>query len=109
MTRLISSPNNNIEQCSVLPYIDLGIFNNTNELKFDLNTQYGGWRNPNALIFWGDFPLNYTVKLQIWNADGTNYQPIGVGQWNFTTTSGPKEETLDKSGSIERFVIIKNK
>ena len=74
-------------------------------MNFGEYIQYGGWRNPNIFVFWGDLPSYYTVKLIIWNADGTNYQPIGYGQWDFNTDKGPEDVELEPQGNIERFVI----
>ncbi|KAE9551284.1 hypothetical protein FO519_005515 [Halicephalobus sp. NKZ332] len=91
-----------MDQCGVGSYIDLGILNNTNDFTFSENAQYSGWRNPNIFIFLGSFPPYYIIKMKIWNADGTNYQPIGSARWNLTTDSGPKPESLPPSGNIKK-------
>jgi hypothetical protein len=90
-----------MDQCVIGSYIDLGVGNNTNEITFNANAYYGGWYNPSTYNFFGDF-TGFSVKMIIWNADGTNYQEIDRHQWNLTNSDPtPVTETGDQITSFK--------
>uniref|UniRef100_A0A914BZF2 Uncharacterized protein n=1 Tax=Acrobeloides nanus TaxID=290746 RepID=A0A914BZF2_9BILA len=87
--------------CTYRTFIDLGILNvnSSNIFTFDTTNRpvYGAWINPNSIKFVNNYHGFY-VKMQIYNADRTNYQLIEKFYWPINESlNGVESGTADSS------------